>query len=269
MKTYQVWTEGYRAVGISKRATYHGAFKGDTFREAVAAFKSSLKPTQKDLVDIDRMTYWGCRFRMTGLEKAREARAAMRERGEKVVRLNDIKQRFADKDKGGRDVRLYDYIEGQNYPVLGAVLKDGTWALRSWRDDGLRLATPNSSDNLVRKKKHLPKDILCEVWDEPSPGNPKRYSDGEARFYVGGSDSYATTGEVSPWKHYKIIKNPERPWFGGECPIPEGCRFRVRVGREWKDGMNTPAFGWVWDEDSHYPITAYQILGEIDDKTRV
>jgi hypothetical protein len=63
MKKFQVWTEGYAATGQSSDAQYHGEFEGETFREAVAAFRDSLTDEHsRNCVDLERLSFWGCRF---------------------------------------------------------------------------------------------------------------------------------------------------------------------------------------------------------------
>lgn len=63
MKKFEVWSEGYAATGESGDAVFHGNFEGETFRDAVISFKNSLtNPHSISCIDIDRMTFWGCRF---------------------------------------------------------------------------------------------------------------------------------------------------------------------------------------------------------------
>jgi len=63
MTKFQVWTEGYRATGESSAAQFHGDFDGETFKDAVVAFRDSLDDERsKSLVDIERMRFWGCSF---------------------------------------------------------------------------------------------------------------------------------------------------------------------------------------------------------------
>ena len=63
MKKYQVWSEGYRVTGNSGPAIFHGDFSGETFRDAVSTFKDSLTDDySKSCVDLDQMTFWGCKF---------------------------------------------------------------------------------------------------------------------------------------------------------------------------------------------------------------
>ena len=60
---FEVWTEGYSATGNSSKATFHGRFKGETFRDAVIAFKESVTDEySRKCIDVDEMTLWGCRF---------------------------------------------------------------------------------------------------------------------------------------------------------------------------------------------------------------
>lgn len=60
--TWQLWTEGYSITGGEANARFHGEFPGETFEEAVANYKGSLDQAEADLIDLKRMTYWGCRF---------------------------------------------------------------------------------------------------------------------------------------------------------------------------------------------------------------
>ena len=63
MKTWQVWSEGYMATGESSTATLHGTFDGETFKDAVIAFRDSLTDEySKKCINIDKLTFWGCRF---------------------------------------------------------------------------------------------------------------------------------------------------------------------------------------------------------------
>ena len=63
MKDFEVWTEGYAANGESGDATYHGVFKGETFKDAVAAYADTVDdPYSRSCIDLERLTFWGCRF---------------------------------------------------------------------------------------------------------------------------------------------------------------------------------------------------------------
>ncbi len=60
---YQLWTEGYQATGESSGAQYHGEWEGETFRDAVIAFRDSLTDKySRDCINIERLTFWGCEF---------------------------------------------------------------------------------------------------------------------------------------------------------------------------------------------------------------
>ena len=63
MKTFQIWTEGYRATCEHGTARYVGAAEGETFAEAVQSWYA-LHGTAEDKTyfDPERLTYWGCRF---------------------------------------------------------------------------------------------------------------------------------------------------------------------------------------------------------------
>lgn len=62
MNTYEVWTEGFATNGQRQGATFHGLFEGHNFKEAVISFYDSANEKTKSCIDIDRMTFWGCRF---------------------------------------------------------------------------------------------------------------------------------------------------------------------------------------------------------------
>ena len=63
MKEYELWTEGHTATGESGEATFHGKFKGNTFKEAIQAFKDTLTDERSiRCVDVENEKFWGCRF---------------------------------------------------------------------------------------------------------------------------------------------------------------------------------------------------------------
>lgn len=66
MKEFELWTEGYLCTGmegIPATATFHGKFKGNTFKEAIQAYKNTLTdPYSVSCVDVENMNFWLCRF---------------------------------------------------------------------------------------------------------------------------------------------------------------------------------------------------------------
>jgi len=63
MEYHQVWSEGFQATGQRCEAMCHGSFPGETFKDAVKAFSETLsEEDNKDYIDMERLTYWGCRF---------------------------------------------------------------------------------------------------------------------------------------------------------------------------------------------------------------
>jgi hypothetical protein len=63
MKEFEVWTEGYNDMGNIGRASFHGKFKGETFKDAVIAFRDTLTDQHSiNCIDIERMCFWACRF---------------------------------------------------------------------------------------------------------------------------------------------------------------------------------------------------------------
>lgn len=63
MKTFEIWAEGYSATGEYSPATFLGRFEGDTFRDAVIAWKNTLKDEHSiRCVDVDNLSFWACRL---------------------------------------------------------------------------------------------------------------------------------------------------------------------------------------------------------------
>lgn len=63
MKLWSLWTEGYVVTGNNNGATFHGSWEGETFEDAVRNFQNSIEDERsRDLVDLERMSWWGCRF---------------------------------------------------------------------------------------------------------------------------------------------------------------------------------------------------------------
>ena len=116
-------------------------------------------------------------------------------------------------------------------------------------------------------KKHLPKDILCWVGGNNGLNGlnrVKRYTDGKGNFFQDGTTSSTATADAINWDNYEVVENDPQPWFGGECPIPEGCTFKVYWCGKWSDGTDQHwDWGKFWDDVNN--ITAYQITGEIEE----
>jgi len=65
MNKYELWSEGYLATGmegIPATATFHGVFEGETFKDAIQAYKDTLRGYDWECVDVEEGTLWGCRF---------------------------------------------------------------------------------------------------------------------------------------------------------------------------------------------------------------
>lgn len=62
MRIWPLWVEGYAATGESAPAKYLGAFEGETFQDAIQSYKDSLDADTRKYVDVERGTFWGCRF---------------------------------------------------------------------------------------------------------------------------------------------------------------------------------------------------------------
>lgn len=58
MKTFEIWSEGYRATCEHGTAVCLGEFQAETFQGAVAQLAQQAKHRQ--YVDLKNLTYWGC-----------------------------------------------------------------------------------------------------------------------------------------------------------------------------------------------------------------
>ena len=173
--------------------------------------------------------------------------------------LKEIQDQFEDKNRDGEQVNILAYHPGQPFPILAERLdRSSHWACSRLLADGTASRHRKSSIDLVKKKRHLPKDILCKVWERDGCNHYEAYSDGNGWFHQAGRTSRTTKSVVS-LDNFKVIKNDPQPWFGGECPIPEGCEFRVYFNAEWSEGKE----GFIWGHQKGFSsnITAYQILG--------
>ena len=178
-------------------------------------------------------------------------------------KLQEIKEKFENKTVGGYDVELLSYKEGQHYCIIGTALLRGEWVAHTWTLDGHISAHPSSSkfSLIPKKKKHLTKDILCEVWDNNARrghAREREYSTGSGEFFYNGRTSATEDGSCT-WDNFKVLEQDPQPWFNDKpCPIPEGLKYKVFHNEIWVSS-ETNECGWI---NEFTPITAYQILGE-------
>jgi len=138
----------------------------------------------------------------------------------------------------GDDVEIYAIYIDQDYPILGAILRDSEWVPNDWKKNGNYMDYPEKHINNLDLSaftteidyNQLPVDTLIEV-----EGYGKSYTAGKqlndnmlVRFYVEGSDSNTGSGfDYVNKKDCKLITNPRKGWFGGEIGIPDGVKLRV------------------------------------------
>ena len=166
-------------------------------------------------------------------------------------------------EKGERVLVSLDNIDWQAQTKEFLCMDNEQYVCRTSTNSNLFRRWPYIKEN----KRALPKDILCKVWDSKEELGKNAYSRGDGTFHSDGRDSKTVIGGgLSFYKHYKVIRNDPQPWFGGECPIPDGVDYRVFFDGAWhkriKDDSAAP-FCWHWDP-AFDNIIAYQILGEID-----
>ncbi|MBV1929805.1 MAG: hypothetical protein KUG81_09890 [Gammaproteobacteria bacterium] len=178
--------------------------------------------------------------------------------------LEEVQAQFESKNRAGHEVNILAYHPDQEHPIIAELNRTGRWEAASFTCDGEWLENGRSEADLIKKRPALPKDILCEVWNnEPLGGKCELYSNGDGSFYNHGATSLTCREGFCGWDNYRVIENPPQPWFGGECPVPERCEFRVRIEGRWVDGEVHQVL-YYWDRTDH--ITAYQILGEKESK---
>jgi len=185
--------------------------------------------------------------------------------------LKEVQAQFESKNKAGQEVNILAYHPDQDCSIIGENRYKGSWHAIMWSEDGVWVAGGVHTDrDLVKRRAVLPKDILCDVWGSNAGHKSRRYFDGKGRFFPYGSNSLSSglSTVKEEWDNYRVIENPPQPWFGGECPIPEGCDYKVRVNNTWVGGVFT-SDGLIsrkqnWKAADH--ITAYQILGEKESK---
>lgn len=67
---FEIWAEGYRVTGGDAPATLMGIANGENFIDAVSAFAGASPEFARHL-DMERLTYWGCRLFATETEARR------------------------------------------------------------------------------------------------------------------------------------------------------------------------------------------------------
>jgi hypothetical protein len=68
-QVFEVWTEGFNDSGNQQGAMFHGRYSGETFEDALVAFKASIEDKRsRNLVNLRTRSYWGCRFFDNGAE---------------------------------------------------------------------------------------------------------------------------------------------------------------------------------------------------------
>jgi hypothetical protein len=70
-RRWEVWSEGYAATGESGGAVHHGTYLAATFKEAVLCWHDQAEPGTRALIDLERLTYWGCRLYPTEAQARR------------------------------------------------------------------------------------------------------------------------------------------------------------------------------------------------------
>ena len=187
-------------------------------------------------------------------------------RKESNMNTEEVKKKFKSTTKDGSGVNILTYISGQEYPIIAVIRRKDQkeWETRVYSEHGKSyVGIVDDLDLVLNEKAFLPKDVLCRVWNNTKNSyEALRYSDGNGHFFVNAGDSFSSTASLK-WDNYKIVKNPMRRWSGkGECPIPDGCLFRVFFNGRWTKPTTSNTYIWEHEGNSRSNITASQILGE-------
>lgn len=63
MSKYEVWSEGYVALGNSANAKFHGEFDGESFRDACIAWSQTLdEKSRRECFYEDELRFWNCKL---------------------------------------------------------------------------------------------------------------------------------------------------------------------------------------------------------------
>ncbi len=61
-RTWEIWAEGYAATGERGYAALMAKVRAATFAEAVELWQLSPSCSDPHLIDLERLTYWGCKL---------------------------------------------------------------------------------------------------------------------------------------------------------------------------------------------------------------
>lgn len=78
------------------------------------------------------------------------------------------------KTRSGLPVRIYATDSGGNYPVHGAILKNGRWVQHSWTSEGKRLTRGTCSSDLIEVKPRIQKTMWLNVYNYMCKGHVSR-----------------------------------------------------------------------------------------------
>jgi hypothetical protein len=110
--------------------------------------------------------------------------------------------------------------------------------------------------------------LLVEVRDIGSRERTRFFTHAEEKsghYYAAKDGGHPSTEEDSNlWSRIRLLDNNPMPWFGGECPIPDGVRVRLwhRVGGDVLEPQvysDDSLFPWDWT-GAGSDIIAFQIL---------
>lgn len=109
----------------------------------------------------------------------------------------------------------------------------------------------------------IPVDTLVEVRDRSHGGFKNFFKGMNGSGYDCFQDGKTSLREhTANWRHIRLINNPPKPWFGGECPLPDGVCVKLWRRNRTTDCVEATSQDWSHRSASSYTseVIAYQIL---------
>ncbi len=179
-------------------------------------------------------------------------------------RIHDPYRELKKRQKEGAVIECRYVNAGTKFPwkllQIGAHIDDyARWEYRE------KPAEPPAKRKIDWSK--MPVDTLCEVGTEKLYFTGKTHSDGEPTFFLNGKTSFTGVQAGEFDRPIKLIPQNWKPWFDGECPVPEGVRFDITR----RDGLIVTGtldhycshshVSWSTERECSFEIIAYRIIG--------
>lgn len=129
------------------------------------------------------------------------------------------------------------------------------------RCDKAKIAEPELHNGFTieqwQKIAELPVPIICEFWDV-------NVEDAVQRIMLGTNGTRFASKNGQNWKNCRVVNKPNywQPWFGGECPVKEGCVVLTLTNLGVHSVGTARRFLWGGEEQPVAHIIAYMVLSQ-------